>query len=162
MKRLIAFATNARGTATIEFALAFLFIFATLIVALDFGANARERLKLGHAVEQGAVLAFNQQTGSDTSGINKFIVAAAATKNAPTVTITCNGTAACGTGQCSCIDGGGNLVIAAACNSPCAGSSAISGNYMTIRATATYTPTIVPDKWLNGSVMASTAVVRLQ
>lgn len=162
MKRLTTFIANARGNATIEFAFASLFLFGIIIVALDFGANARDRLKLGHAVEQGAVLAFNQQTGSDTSGINRFIVAAAATKNAPTVTITCNGTAACGTGQCSCIDSGGNLVTAAACNSPCAGSSAISGNYMKIRAAATYTPTIVPDKWLNGSAIVSTAVVRLQ
>jgi Flp pilus assembly protein TadG len=158
----MSFFADARGTAAIEFALASLFMFATIIVALDFGANARERLKLNHAVEQGAVLAFNQQTGADTSGINRFIIAAAATKNAPTVTITCNGTAACGNGQCSCVDGTGNLVGAAACNSPCAGSSAISGNYMRIRATATYTPTIVPDKWLNGAAMVSTAVVRLQ
>ena len=151
-----------RGVATIEFAFASLFLFATISVALDFGFNIQQKLKLGHAVEQAAILAFNQQTGSNTSTISNFVKAAAGTRNTPTVTITCNGTSTCGDGKCSCINSSGGLVLAASCNATCAGSSAISGNYMKISASATYNAVIVPDQYLNGGTMTSNAVVRLQ
>ena len=154
---------DVRGVATIEFALASLFLFATISVALDFGFNIQQKLKLGHAVEQAAILAYNQQTGSDTSTITNFVKAAAGTRNTPTVTITCNGTSTCGDGHCGCINSTtGALVLAAACNATCAGSSAISGNYMKIAASATYNAVIVPNQYLNGGTMTSSAVVRLQ
>ena len=154
---------DVRGVATIEFAFASLFLFATISVALDFGFNIQQKLKLGHAVEQAAILAFNQQTGSNTSTISNFVKAAAGTRNTPTVTITCNGTSSCGDGKCSCINSStGAFTLAAACNTSCAGSSAISGNYMKISASATYNAVIVPDQYLNGGTMTSNAVVRLQ
>ena len=153
---------DVRGVATIEFALASLFLFATISVALDFGFNIQQKLKLGHAVEQAAILAYNQQVGSDTSSVSNYVKAAAATKSTPTVTITCNGTSTCGDGKCSCINSSGGLVLAASCNATCAGSSAISGNYMKISASATYNAVIVPDQYLNGGTMTSNAVVRLQ
>lgn len=163
MTRLIPFLRNARGTATIEFALASLFLFATISVALDFGCNLQQKLKLGSAVEQAAVIAYNQQIGSNTSVISSFITAAAGTSNTPSVTITCNGTNTCGDGKCSCIDSStGAFSIAASCNATCAADNSTSGNYMKIVATATYNTMVVPDKYLNGSTMTSTAVVRLQ
>jgi Flp pilus assembly protein TadG len=162
MKHLIALLRNRRGTATIEFALASLFLFATIMVALDFGYYTQQKLQLGSAVGQAAVIAFNQQTGSDTTGISNYVKAAAATKATPTVSVTCNGTNSCGDGKCSCISGSGNFAIANSCNAACGGSDAISGNYMKIVATTTYNSVIVPDRWLGGSTMTSTAVVRLQ
>jgi len=162
MKHLIALLRNRRGAATIEFALASLFLFATIMVALDFGYYTQQKLKLGSAVGQAAVIAFNQQTGSDTAGISNYVKAAAGTKATPTVAITCNGTNACGDGKCSCISGSGSFAIANSCNAACGGSDAISGNYMKIVATTTYNSVIVPDRWLGGSTMTSTAVVRLQ
>jgi Flp pilus assembly protein TadG len=154
---------DVRGVATIEFALASLFLFATISVALDFGFNIQQKLKLGHAVEQAAILAYNQQTGSDTTTISNFVKAAAGTKNTPTVTITCNGTSTCGDGKCSCINSTtGAFIAASSCNAACSGSSAISGNYMKISASATYNAVIVPDQYLNGGTMTSNAVVRLQ
>ena len=163
MTRLKAFLRETRGVATIEFALASLFLFGTIMVALDFGYNAQQKLKLGSAVEQAALIAYNQQTGNNTSTISNFIVAAAGTQNTPTVAITCNGTTNCGDGKCSCIDSTtGAFALAGACNATCAGSSATSGNYMKIVATATYNSVLVPDKYFNGGNLTSTAVVRLQ
>lgn len=163
MTWLTSLIRNKRGVATIEFALVSLFMFGTIMVALDFGFNAQQRLKLGSAVEQASIIAYNQQTGSDTSVISNFIAAAAGTKAAPTVTITCNGTGTCGDGKCSCINSTtGAFVAAASCNATCSGSSAVSGNYMKIVASSTYTSVIVPDKWLGGTNITSASVVRLQ
>jgi len=161
MKQLVNLFRNRRGTATIEFALASLFLFSTIMVGLDFGYNAEQRLKLGHAVEQAAVLAYNKQPGSDTSSISNYVTAAAGTKSTPSVTVSCN-TTTCGDGKCSCISSSGGFVAAGSCNAACAGSNAISGNYMKIVATMTYNSVIVPDKWLGGKTISSTAVVRLQ
>ena len=162
MKKLLSLFRDVRGVAAIEFALASLFMFGTITVALDFGYNMQQKLKLGSAVEQAAIIAYNQQTGSDTSVLSNFIVAAAGTRNTPSVAITCNGTTSCGDGKCSCINSTGGFVSAATCNAACSGSNATSGNYMKIVATSTYNAVIVPNRWLNGTNMTSTAVVRLQ
>lgn len=161
MKHLLAFIRNTRGVATIEFALTSLFLFGTIMVALDFGYNIQQRVKLGQAVEQGSILAFNQQPGANTTPISNYVKAAAGTQSTPTVTITCN-TSSCGDGKCSCINASGNFVAANTCNTACPGSSAISGNYMKIVATTPYRAVIVPNKWLGGTSITSSAVVRLQ
>jgi Flp pilus assembly protein TadG len=162
MKPFLTLIHNARGTATIEFALASLFLFGTIMVALDFGYNVLEKQKLGGAVQQAAILAYNQHTGSDTSAIKNYVVAAAGTQINPTVAITCNGTSTCGDGKCSCLNGNAGFIAANSCNATCAGSNAISGNYMKIVATSAYKAVIVPDQWLGGTTMTSTAVLRLQ
>lgn len=163
MSKILSFLRNTRGTAAIEFALASVFLFGIIMVALDFGYYAQQNLKLGYALEQGAVLAYSQQTGSDTSTVTNYVAAAAATSNRPTVTATCNGTSSCGDGKCSCINATtGAFVAAAACNTPCSGSTSISGNYMKLQATARYNAVIVPDKWLGGTNIISSVVVRLQ
>jgi Flp pilus assembly protein TadG len=162
MKQFRLLLSDIRGVAAIEFAFVSLFLFGTITVALDFGYNAQQRLKLGNAVEQAAVVAYNQQTGSDTSTISSLVIAASGIKNAPSVSVTCNGTTTCGDGQCSCITSSGGFALAATCNAKCPGSIAISGNYMKLAATATYNAVIVPDRWLGGSTIRSSAVLRLQ
>lgn len=162
MRRLRSLLADRRGTATIEFALVSLFLFGTMMVALDFGFYTQQKLRLGSAVEQAAVLAYNTQVSSTTSTISNYVRDYAGTKNAPTVTITCNGTTACGDGKCSCVNASGGFVVAATCNATCSGSSAISGNYMKIVASAVYPATIVPDSYLGGGTMTQSAVVRLQ
>lgn len=145
-----------------EFAFLSLFFFAGVMVALDFGLYVQQKLKLGSAVEQGVVLAYNTKVGSNTSGISTYVQSYAGTKATPTVTITCNGTSTCGDGKCSCVTSTGGFTIAASCNATCSGSSAISGNYMKIVAAETYQPMVVPNKLLGGTTMTQSAVVRLQ
>lgn len=161
MTRLRLLWRDRRGSATVEFAFASLLLFATIMVGLDFGVYAQQKLKLGSAVEQGAILAYNNQVGATTTGISTYVRAAAQTSNAPTVTITCNGTATCGDGKCSCLTSTGSFTIAATCNAACA-TGAISGNYLKIVASTTYPSIVVPDRYLGGSTMTQSAVVRLQ
>ena len=96
MKQILILIRNARGTATLEFAFASLFLFSTIMVGLDFGYNVLQKQKLGSAVQQAAILAYNQQTGSDTAAIKNYVIAAAGTQISPSVAITCNGTSTCG------------------------------------------------------------------
>lgn len=151
------------GSATVEFAFVSLFLFGIVMVALDFGVYAQQRLKLGSAVEQGAILAYNRQVGGDTSMIVNYVKAAAGTSATPAVTISCNGTSSCGDGRCSCLTAtGGFTTPSTSCNTACAGSSAISGNYLKIVATTTYRAVVVPDRYLGGKALTQSAVVRLQ
>ena len=168
MTRLRTLLRNERGTATIEFALVSLFLFGTMMVALDFGFYTQQKLRLGSAVEQGAILGYNTQVASAAAATNigTYVSTYAGTKNTPNVGVTCNGgtanSAVCGDGKCSCVTSGGAFTIVASCNAACSGSNAISGNYMKITATAVYPATIVPDRYLGGGNIVQSAVVRLQ
>jgi Flp pilus assembly protein TadG len=156
---------DRKGVAAIEFAFVSVFLFGTLMVALDFGFYTQQKLKLGSSVEQAAILAYNQQVGASTAVIKSYIETYSGLKNAPTATITCNGTAVtdvCGDGRCSCITAAGGFTITTNCNIACPTGAAVSGNYLRISATATYNSVIVPDKYLNGGQMTQVAVVRLQ
>lgn len=155
------------GTASIEFALVSLFLFGTVMVALDFGLYVQQKLKLGQAVEAGAIMAFNQQVGASTSGISDYVQSYAGTRNTPTVAITCNGssdTSNCASGKCSCLTAAGDFTGLGGCSSPkasCA-TGGIQGNYMKITATLPYTSIAVPNRYLGGKDIVQTAVVRLQ
>ena len=156
---------DRRGNASIEFAFLSLFFFAGVMVALDLGLYIQQKLKLGYAVEQGAMLAYNTKVGSTTSGISSYISTYSGTRVAPTVTITCNGTTTCGDGKCSCINATtGVFTLAGSCGAVCpAGSTtnSVSGNYLKIVASETYQAMVVPNRLLGGSTLSQTAVVRL-
>jgi Flp pilus assembly protein TadG len=161
MKRLKRLFSDQDGVAAVEFAMASLLMFAVIMVGLDFGLYAQQKLRLGGAVEAAAVLAYNTQVGGTTTTISSYVQTAAKTIKTPTVTITCNGTSTCGDGKCSCLTSTGGFTIAVSCNLAC-GSGAISGNYMKIVASEIYPAMIVPDKYLGGSTITQSAVVRLQ
>ena len=170
MSRISAFLRHQRGNATIEFALASLFLFGTMMVALDFGLYAQQNLKLASGVQQSAVYAFNNRAASvDTAVLGQYVAAAAGAT--PTMAYRCNGTACSGTisasGTAQCIgaqDVSGWPTFSAASGSSstatCADGSA-PGIYLVIRATRTYQSMAVPDKYLNGRTMKQQAVVRL-
>lgn len=161
IRLLIRLRSDQRGFAAVEFALISVFLFGTLTVGLDFGYYIQQKLKLGSAVEQAAILAYNTKVTTNTSTISSYVQNYAGTKVAPTVTITCNGTTTCGDGKCSCITATGGFTIVGTCNATCAGSNAVSGNYLKIVATTPYTAVIVPDRYLGGSTITQAAVVRL-
>ncbi|WP_420140652.1 TadE/TadG family type IV pilus assembly protein [Sphingomonas sp.] len=154
-----------RGTATIEFALLSVFFFGVATVALDFAAFVQQKLKLGHAVEQGAIVAFNMRDAIDPVAVATFVKATAGLPTGPAVT--CNdGTCAAAPSRAStayrCIDQATGAIGGAALS---AGASCVGGGnagyYLKIVATKRYRPMIVPDRWLDGTVMTQTAVVRL-
>ena len=167
MTRFQAFLSQQRGNATVEFAFASLFLFGIIMVALDFGIYAQQNLKLGNAVEQGAVIAFNNRAGTvDTTSIGTYVAAAAG--NSPTMSYQCNGGSCSGTVTSKCIvapasaggwptftdpTGSGSNVVCASGASP--------GYYLVIRARRTYHSVVVPNTYLSGGTMQQQAVVRL-
>jgi Flp pilus assembly protein TadG len=161
MKPIKQLSSDQGGVAAVEFALASVMMFVVIMVGLDFGLYAQQKLRLGGAVEQAAVLAYNTQVGGTTTSISTYVQTAAKTISTPAVTITCNGTSTCGDGKCSCLTSTGGFTIALSCNLACT-SGAISGNYMKIVASAAYPSMIVPDKYLGGTTITQSAVVRLQ
>ena len=167
MIRAREFLRARRGSTTVEFALVSLFFFGIMTVGLDFGLYVQQKLSLGNAVEQGAVLAFNMRDTIDPTQVGNLVAQSGGLANAPSVT--CNNGAQClpsasrTSSDYRCVNqatGGidtASYTLGAACTG---GGSA--GYYLKIVATRTYTSMIVPDRWLGGTTMTQSAVVRLQ
>jgi len=162
------FLRNQRGSATIEFAMASLFLFGIMLVGLDFGIYAQQNLRLGGAMQQAAVVAFNNRASStvDTSSLGNYVSAAAG--GSPTMSYQCNGGSCSGTWTSMCIGApttsGGWPTFAAATTSngkPSCADGATPGNYLVMRATRTYQAVVVPDKYLGGKTMTQQVIVRL-
>ena len=157
-----------RGSATVEFALASLFLFGIMLVGLDFGIYTQQSLRLGSAVQQGAVIAFNNRGSStvDTDAIGNYITAASGAS--PTMSYQCNGGSCSGTLTAMCLapttpsNGWPTFTAATTSNgvSSCANGAA-PGKYLVVRATRTFQPVVVPDKYLGGKTMTQQAIVRL-
>lgn len=167
MIRLAALLRQQKGSATVEFALVSLFFFGIVIVALDFGIYTQQNLKLGNAVEQASVVAFNARASQPTvnaSQISNYITATVS--GGPSVTMRCNGSTTCDTSApaSKCIGApattGGWPTFTDPMNGTCT-SGASPGYYLVIRATKTYKSVVVPDKYLNNGTMQQQAVVRL-
>jgi len=157
-----------RGVATIEFAFASVFFFAILMVGLDFGVYAQQNLKLGSAVEQGAMIAFTNRSGAvNTTQIGNYVTSMAG--GTPTMSYRCNGSTDCsGTATQMCIgapatSGGWPTFTSpnGTGSSATCTSGATPGSYLVIRATRTYQSVVVPNKYLSGGTMQQQAVVRL-
>jgi len=169
MSRFLAFLRQQRGSATVEFALVSLFFFGIVMVALDFGIYTQQNLKLGNAVEQASIVAFDARSTQpvvDTSKITNYITAIVG--GSPSVTIQCNGaTATCGTASSKCIGapaaagGWPTFTDPTASGGTACANGSTPGYYVVIRATRTYTSVVVPDKYLNNGTMQQQAVVRL-
>ncbi len=167
MIRLAALLCQQKGSATVEFALVSLFFFGIVIVALDFGIYTQQNLKLGNAVEQASVVAFDaraSQPAVNTSQISNYITSIVG--GAPTVTMQCNGSTTCDASApaSKCIGApattGGWPTFTDPSSGTCT-SGASPGYYLVIRATRTYKSVVVPDKYLNNGTMQQQAVVRL-
>jgi len=168
MRRLfLSLLRTDRGSASVEFALASLFFFGVIVVALDFAVYAQQRLKLANAVEEGAVLAFNTRDSVNTSTIASFIKAESGSSNTPTINcnegVTCAAAASRTSTDYRCINSVTGAIdpSAQAAGASC-GSGGNAGYYLKIVATRTFNSVIVPDRWLGGSTITQTAVVRLQ
>jgi Flp pilus assembly protein TadG len=172
-RRIAALRDDERGAATIEFALWSALFFAIVIVALDFGMYRIYQMRLGSAVEQGAMLSFNDRTNfgqTSFATIQTYMRSAAALPgpNTMTATATCNSLSAnCVTKAagrtCVCISGAAPTFSAPqACGSPCAVGGSTAGYYAVLSAQYTYTPAVIPTSWLSNRIMSERAVVRLQ
>lgn len=167
MRRLLSFLRRQEGSATVEFALVSLFFFGIVMVGLDFGIYAQQNLKLGNAVEQASIVAFDARSTQpvvDKTQLTNYITSVVG--GSPTVTIQCNGGTACdasaGTPKCiGPLYNGWPTFTALPNGSATCASGASAGYYVVIRAAKTYKAVVVPNKYLNNGTMQQQAVVRL-
>lgn len=170
MSRLHSLLRAQKGNATVEFALVSLFFFGIVMVGLDFGIYTQKNLKLGNAVEQASIVAFDARAAQpvvNTSQLSTYITSVVG--GSPTVTVQCNGTATCdGSAPASrCIgapaSSGGwpTFTVPTASGGTACTNGAVPGYYVVIRATQTYKSVVVPNKYLNNGAMQQQAVVRL-
>lgn len=157
--------SDDRGSATIEFAVFASMFFMVMMVALDFGMYLTYQLRLNAAVEQGSMLAFNNRNAIDAQQIDNYVAAASRLPGGTvTVDVECNGSSSCTntSRQCACLSADGqSFTAAASCGSICP-SGSTSGYYLGIEASYPYSAVVVPNKYLEGTNIRRTSMVRLQ
>lgn len=154
------------GAAAIEFALLTSLFFLVILVALDFGSFYLERSKMNEAVSGAAVNAFASAENVDFSALPGYVRALA---NNPSLAVTtaCNGTSGTCTNlsrSCACLRTNGTYA-AASCGSACTGTvtaSSTAGYYLTVGASQTFEPLILPRGLLGNARISQQATVRLQ
>lgn len=163
MRKPAATLRDRRGTATIEFALASLFLFGVITVALDFGMYVQQKLKLGSVVEQAGIIAFNAGSNTpDETVLTSFIQNAGANSDFRCNSATQQACTSTTTSQCigAPATAGGWPTFTAPSSGACA-SGGSPGYYLVIRATKTYQAMVVSDKYLGGKYIVQQTVVRL-
>jgi len=165
--RRAALARDERGVAAIEFAILTSLFFFVICVAMDFGALYLERSKMNEAVSGAAVNAFTSADNVSFTALPGY-VRALADDSALSVTTACNGVAGACTNlsrSCACLKNNGSFT-AATCGNSCTGSgvttSSTAGYYLTVAATQTFHPIIVPRSLLENAQITQQATVRLQ
>ncbi len=161
-----ALARCETGVAAVEFALLSSLFFLVICIGMDFGLLYLERSKMSQAVAGAAVSAFSTPATADYASMPGY-VRALADDQTLAVSTTCNGTTASCVNQnrtCSCLKTDGTFA-SGACGSACTGSvtaGSTAGYYLTISASKTFQPMIVPNSFLSDTQIVQQATIRLQ
>ncbi|RKF21723.1 pilus assembly protein [Altericroceibacterium spongiae] len=160
-------AREERGAVAIEFALWTVLFFFVVTGALDFGMFYIERSKVNKAVSAASITAFENRSEVDFAQLPDY-VRALSDSSSLTVSLSCNGAEGVCTNTertCACLTSEGTYV-AKSCNAECTGSgvtaNSTAGYYLTIDASRSYEPVILPKGALGSSVIEHKATVRLQ
>lgn len=165
--RRFPLAREEGGVAAVEFAILSAIFFLAICAALDFSGLFLDRGRLNEAVSAAAVNAFTTADNVDFNALPGY-VRALADDQGLAVTTSCNGVAGSCTNlarTCAClrIDG---TYAAGVCSQPCTGANISTGStagyYLTVRASHTFQPVIVPGGMLGNTLVAQQATVRLQ
>ena len=127
-RRTGQFRTDESGAAAVEFGLAATMLCFLMVGLMDFGMGYWERIQVGNAARAGAQYAMSygwDQTNISTAVTNATSLTSISASPAPTQ--------ACG---CPSVSSG---IVAATCGASCAGGG-LAGTYVTVNATATYSP----------------------
>jgi Flp pilus assembly protein TadG len=116
------------GASAAEFALVLPILTVLLFGAVDVSGLAWAKMQVGAAARAGASYALTY--GFDEAGINLAVA------NATGLTVT----AGTPTETFGCPDAAIGIAVAADDSTPCAGSGELPGNYVTVGASADYTP----------------------
>jgi Flp pilus assembly protein TadG len=157
---------DQRGVAAIEFALLSSLFLVITLMSLDAGMFLMRRSQLSNALDSAALAAFSQRTAVNFVGLPTFVTQASRIPEA-TVTVGCNG----GTGNCTnsnrtcaCLTKTATFV-GATCGSTCTGNvtaNSVAGYYMTVSASAPYSPVVMPNGAFANLSTNQRITVRLQ
>lgn len=159
---------DRRGASAVEFAIWASLFFVTMLGAADFGIWRSYQLRLGSAIEQGSMMAFNNRAtlnSTYTDSIRTYIANAATLPVPPTVTASCNGATCVSTArQCACLS---NATPAAYVNATCGTvcttrPNTTAGYYLTLTASHPFTPVVLPEGALKNRTISESITVRLQ
>ena len=150
--RVFALWRHRGGITSVEFALTAPLLVAMLVPVIDLGMGFYQQMQVSNAAEAGAEYAVNHSSPFSASAV------ASAVTSATTLT----GVSASPTPSKSCGCPNGTAVAAATCGTNCANGQA-AGTYVTVTATASYTPLFRYSLFGHGaSTLTSQAIVRVQ
>ena len=160
---------NRKGVATVEFALWASLILAAMLPCIDFGLYLLNQSRLGAAVGQASILAYNMRDADsvNVNQLSQYVPAASGlASGSVTTSITCNGTQSCATPKtsrtCACPSGSRPVTYtpAASCGATCA-SGATAGYYLTVQGGYVHR-SIAANPLLDGKTVTNETTVRLQ
>jgi Flp pilus assembly protein TadG len=150
--RALALWRHCGGITSIEFALTAPFLVAMLVPVIDLGMGFYQQMQVSNAAEAGAEYAVNHFSPFSASAISTAVTRAT----------TLSGISASPTPTQSCGCPSGSAVVAATCGTNCANGQA-AGTYVTVTATASYTPLFRYSLFGgHASTLTSQAIVRIQ
>ncbi len=158
---------DEQGMVAVEFALWSVAFFFVVMVALDFGAFYIERGRMNEAVGAAAVSSFNDADNVNFANLPGYVRSLTG-ENSTAVATSCNGVAGSCTNLnrvCACLKNDGSYVTAT-CGNICTGTGvtvgSTAGYYLTINATRTFDPMILPQSAIAGATISQQATIRLE
>ncbi|MDT0576839.1 TadE/TadG family type IV pilus assembly protein [Croceicoccus sp. F390] len=158
---------DEQGAVAIEFALWSLGFFLALLAAFDFGSFYLQRSTTGEAVSAAAVQSFVTRDDVNFTALPAYVRTSAEIPSLD-VELACNGVAGSCTNlsrRCACLNKDGGYTQAN-CGTICpvgrASTGSTAGYYLSIRASAPFSPMLLPDGVLKDSVVQQHGTVRLQ
>lgn len=158
---------DENGSVLTEFAIWASAFFLVAMAALDFGGYYIERSSISEAISAASVQAFQEREETSFSALPAYVRNLAEDQTL-SVELSCNGVANSCTNTnrtCSCLKNDGSYV-AQSCSTVCTGSgmtsNSLAGYYLTIKASSSYEPVLVPRGILANAPLSQSTTVRLQ
>lgn len=173
MKRfLLRLRASEKGAATVEFAVMTVAFFVVVMGGMDIAMYFTQQTRLSEAISAASTSAFQNRASVNFAGLQTYVQQAARPPAGTTVSVAavCNGAAgtACTNASrtCACLSQSGTYTTAASCTATCSGTgmsaNTTAGYYLTINATYTYRPVLLPDGVMAGKTVKRTITTRLQ
>ncbi|MBT0668545.1 pilus assembly protein [Novosphingobium profundi] len=164
---LVRLRDDHAGIALTEFAAWTSVLFVLIMVALDFGGYYIARGSINEAISAAAVRAFNAGENVDFANLPAYVRNMAENQDLA-VSVSCNGEEGACTNTnrtCACLRSDATYT-SFTCGATCTGNNvtanSVAGYYLTIRASQSYTPVLVPQSLLSGARLSQATTVRLQ
>lgn len=165
---LLRLRRDESGSVITEFAIWSAALFLVIMSGLDFGGYYIARSSINEAISAAAVQAFQKREEAPFTTLPAY-VRSLADDQSLAVDLICNGdnTPCTNTNRtCACLKNDGTYVSQTSCDKVCDGTGmtekSVAGYYLTIKASRTYQPLLLPKGMLSGTALDQSTTVRLQ